>query len=201
MDNLTPGNPMNAPAMPGQDGPKPSLLASRNGKILIGVLALVLVAAAAVGAFFVFFSGGGDGSNIATVPPVASKSTTQTASIEASPTEPPRKSLQALFTFRNIFRPSSIPVSEQAPTGGTGAPGSASDYSSIPANTLYFISVENTNGQPVANFFWNGAVYSGGAGARLGDTPWQVISISGNSATMMFGDTQITLSVGQGLTK
>lgn len=192
---------MDAPVMPSQGGPKPSLLASRNGKILIGVLALVLVAAAAVGAFFVFFSGGGDGSNIATVPPVASKSTTQTASIEASPTEPPRKSLPALFTFRNIFRPSSIPVSEQAPTGGTGAPGSASDYSSIPANTLYFISVENTNGQPVANFFWNGTVYSGGAGARLGDTPWQVISISGNSATMMFGDTQITLSVGQGLTK
>jgi hypothetical protein len=187
--------------MPGKDGSTPSFLASRNGKILIGVLALVVVIAAAIGAFFIFFSGGSAGNNIATTPAVVSKTATQTASIEVSPTEPPRKSLPALFTFRNIFRPSSIPVSEQASTGGTGAPGSASDYSSIPANTLYFISVENTNGQPVGNFYWNGTVYSGGAGARLGDTPWQVISISGNSATMMFGDTQITLSVGQGLTK
>lgn len=200
MDNLTPGNPMNAPAMPGQEGPKPSFLASRNGKILVGVLALVVVAAAAVGAFLIFFSGGGS-NNIATAPPIASKTTTQTASAEASPTEPPRKSLPALFTFRNIFRPSSVPISEQSPISGSSGAGSASDYSSIPANTLYFISVESTNGQPVGNFFWNGKVYSAGAGARLGDTPWQVVSISGNSATMLFGDTQITLSVGQGLTK
>ena len=43
--------------------------------------------------------------------------------------------------------------------------------------------------------------YIAGAGEQLGDSPWEVISVDSNSAVVLYGDEQVTLVVGQEITK
>jgi len=47
----------------------------------------------------------------------------------------------------------------------------------------------------------NDQTYTLAAGEVISGTPWQVLSVSSTSVTMLYGDTQVTLTVGQGITK
>ena len=72
---------------------------------------------------------------------------------------------------------------------------------SVPANTLLLEDVSEVDGEPVATFTWNGQEYTVGEGDQLGDSPWQVVDISGDTVVMLYGDNRVTLTVGQGITK
>jgi hypothetical protein len=71
----------------------------------------------------------------------------------------------------------------------------------VPADTLYLQSIQTTNGKRTATFIWNGATYTVGEGETLSGTPWKVVQIKENSAVMLYGDTEVTLTVAQGLSK
>ncbi len=50
-------------------------------------------------------------------------------------------------------------------------------------------------------FVWNGTTYTAGAGEVIGSSPWKVVEVGTDSVVMLYGDTQVTLSLGQGISK
>ncbi len=205
VDNLTPSDPAveGAPAKGGLVG----FLSTTRGKLIVGGVALLLVIAAAAGVFVMFIQQPGGDALEPLVPPAGSVSTTATpdGSVEATPTYRRAKPLSSTFVFRNIFIPtvkaSTTASSSSGASSTAGGSTTASGTPNVPANTLYLQSVTTVDGEPVATFIWNGQTYTASEGDRLGDTPWMVVDISGDSVTMLYGDTRITLTVGQGLSK
>jgi len=196
----TPGVAPDQPAVPAAVGvvePKPSFLSTTAGKVVIGgiVVLVVLGALAAIAIVFVF----GQGAEDATDAPVVTQETSATASggdVE-TPTERPAAPLEDTFAFRNIFQPTIkvtlTPVEDDGTTDGTTV--------DVPENTLYLVGVSTVDGEPVAELIWNGETYFLSEGDTIAGTPWKVLSISGDTVVMLYGDTRVTLTVGQGISK
>jgi hypothetical protein len=91
-----------------------------------------------------------------------------------------------VFTPRDPFTPILIPA-EQAAAG------------SDDANTLTLIEIVTDNSIRKAVLTLGSTTYVQAAGERLGTTPWQVVSVGTGSVVMLYGDTQMTLTVGQGV--
>jgi len=121
--------------------------------------------------------------------PPSSKPATQTA----APVDPPEQPLDETFTFRNVFAPSITPVTATTNTEDGGI--SPAD---VPANTLVLVSVHSESGKRVATFIWNGAEYACNEGDQVDASPWKVLTIYSDSAAMLYGDSRVTLTVGQG---
>ena len=62
-------------------------------------------------------------------------------------------------------------------------------------------SIQTVNGVKTATLIWNGTTYNAVEGDTLGDTPWKVLEVNSDSVLMLYGDTQVTLTTGQILTK
>jgi hypothetical protein len=92
-----------------------------------------------------------------------------------------------VFTPRDPFTRVLIPA-DLLTTGG-----------SDDANTLTLIEIVTDNGIRKAVLTLGSTTYTKAAGERLGDTPWQVVSVGDSTVVMLYGDTQMTLTVGQGI--
>lgn len=199
------------PVTDSEPGPAPKtglagFLGSTTGRIVLGAAVVLVILGAAAAIFLTFFSGAGSNGSTPTVTPApAAQPSTAPASDVDSPTVRNAVPLQDSFTFRNIFRPTVSPPSTKTADAGDGASGDTSGTGggtvSYPDDTLVLLSIKTVDGEPVGTFYWNGTEYTAGQGDRLGETPWRVIEISGSSAVMQYGDTRVTLSVGQGLSK
>ncbi|MDZ4169133.1 MAG: hypothetical protein U1E26_05710 [Coriobacteriia bacterium] len=182
---------------PQADTPKAGLagfLATTAGKIVIGGAIVVIIGLILTVIAFVFIFNAA--TDIIVNTPGDVVVTTQTAETDvASQRRDPR--LSDTFAFRNIFAPT---VKPSAP------PSESVDATSLvptdlPLDTLFLASIATVDGQPVGTFFWNGAEFQAGEGDVLIGTPWKVISLDGNTAVMLYGDSQVTLTVGQGSSK
>ena len=200
VDNVNPVDPASAPD---KTSGVASFFASTSGKLVVGGLLVLVVIGVLVAIFFAFFAGGSSDQST-TGNGVVVKGQSGSTETTAVPVEPEQTALRDSFTFRpNIFAPTvSLPASTTASTatsstGGTGGTGG----SNVPANTLLLQSIQVVNGENLATLVWNGQTYSVGAGQAVGDTPWQVLSVSGSSVVMLYGDNRITISLGQGITK
>jgi len=184
---------------------KQGFLNTTTGKLVVGGVAIVLILGAIGAAFFFFILNGAvDGSVQLTSS--ATGSTTATSSVEATqtPENPAERSLASTFTFRNVFAPTVKRTYESAATtSDTASADSSSTGASVdvPANTLYLQSIISENGEPKAVFIWNGQTYTVGEGEQVADSPWKVLQINSDSVLMLYGDSQVTLSVGQGVGK
>lgn len=211
VDNFNMGDPGAAP----QDAaPAPGLrgfINSKNGKLIIGG-ALLLVLLVAVGSVVLpgLLGGRDTPDQQATVPPAGSVTTTGAAgqeSEEASSTLRRAKPLSTFFVFRDIFEPTAKPIAVS--TGGSpnttdtasGDTGGTDEVPDLPADTLFVQSINTVDGRAVGTFFWNDNIYTAGEGERLGETPWRVLSITGDTVSLLYGDSRVTLSVGQALSK
>jgi hypothetical protein len=203
----------NAPVQPPESGPvpaperKPGFLSSTAGKILLAVIALFLLLAIAGVVVGIFAVGGISGwlkSGSVTVAPTSgaasTTTTTTTAVVAAVPiVEPPQKPLSASFTFRNVFAPSiktPVPASAEATSGSSSTAGSTDS-----PDTLYLIDIVSTDGESQGVFVWNGVTYTEGAGGKIDSSPWKVLEVGTDSVLMLYGDTQVTLTLGQGISK
>jgi len=170
------------------------------GKLVIGGVAIVAVLAtiAGIGIFFMF----GQASDQAGEEAVVTQPQTQAPSAgqggaEASATPRPMPEPEDLFTFRNVFEPTA--EVELAPeTTDSSSDGGTVDVSD---NTLYLAGVSTVDGEPVAELVWNGQTYMLKEGESIPNSPWQVLSIEGDTVVMLYGDSRITLTVGQGISK
>lgn len=96
-----------------------------------------------------------------------------------------------VFTFRDIFDPLAVDtvVSPSETSTSTFAGGE---------DTLYLLDVVTEDGVRHAVLWWNKVTYTLAAGEVIEGTPWQVISVDADSARMLYGDSTVTLRVGQG---
>jgi cytoskeletal protein RodZ len=169
------------------------------GKLVVGGIAIVLILIA-LGAIAWFFFIGQTGEETAAPVVVTSPAATatSTASAEASPTERPADSWADTFAFRNIFQPT-IKIT-LAPEGSTdGSSDTSPTAADVPPNTLYLGDTYTVDGEEKAELTWNGSVYVLGEGETIPGTPWKVVSISGDTVTMLYGDSKVTLTVGQAM--
>lgn len=213
MDNLT---PQELPAQPIEGTPesKASFLSTPRGKIIViaaAVLGFLVVAGIVAALVFTFVIKdaeesandlmAGGGSQVST-------STTAPADDPEIIVEPALVPLSDLFTFRDIFDPLLTPVSTGTDSGGTGTGGTGTGgtggtpgsptFTGAP-DTLYLLDIVVEDGVNKGVFSLNGAEHRLAQGETISGTPWQVLSIGSSSVVMLYGDSQVTLSVGQGV--
>lgn len=195
---------MTAPeSVPGGAAKQPGFLTTPSGKIVaivVGVSALGIV----LGLVFVivmFVFGDQTAELVQETPPAAASATT-TSTVE--PKSPASEIANAeLFTFRDIFDPLLKPVATASAGTGAATPSGTTTDTVTPttAGTLYLDGVVTENGVLKAQLRYNGTSYTLGAGGSIPNSPWQVLRVSSSAVTMLYGDVQVTLAVGQGITK
>jgi hypothetical protein len=195
-----PTDPQPPPAL--ETGSKPAFLKSPAGIALAVVAVLLVLGAAVVAALLYMQNGGFGGSKAPTVNTVVTGSTkpgstATSATLELPIVEPQEKPLESTFTFRNIFAPT---VKKPQPVVLLSSNGATSSVD-VPKDTLYLQSIDEQNGVRMATFIWNDATYTLAEGESIPGTPWKVLDIREDSVVMLFGDTEVTLTVGQGLSK
>jgi len=196
----------NAPLQPPESGipvdaqKKPSFFSTTTGKIVLGAIALVVLLAI-IGVILAVVVFGGALSWLKSGTATTSTKPAVTTSTSATPTaapilEPAEKPLAATFTFRNVFAPSikaPVPASTETSTGASGSTDSP--------DTLYLVDIVSTDSGRQAVFVWNNVTYTLSNGGVIPDSPWKVMEIGTDSVVMLYGDTQVTLTLGQGISK
>lgn len=109
--------------------------------------------------------------------------------------EPAAIAPEDIFTFRDIFDPLVKPAVEES------ASTDESSTTDTEPDVLYLEDIVSEDGAAVAVLLLNGTEYRLKAGEAIENTPWQVLSIGSSSVVMLYGDSQVTLSVGQGTSK
>jgi hypothetical protein len=168
---------------------------------VVALFVLLAIAGVVVGIFAVGgISGWLKSGSVTVAPPSGAASTTTTAVVVAVPiVEPPQKPLSASFTFRNVFAPSiktPVPASVEASSASSSTAGSTDS-----PDTLYLIDIVSNDGGRQGVFVWNGVTYTEGAGGTIDSSPWKVLEVGTDSVLMLYGDTQVTLTLGQGISK
>lgn len=197
---------------PPETGTTQSFIATPTGRWVVGgVGAVVLLVLVGVAGWFVYSmmmspSGTSTPSVTTVVKPGGGTSTSVAASESAPITEPAEKPLGSTFTFRNVFAPTlKQPVAAASTSSSSGSSSSSSSSSAstidVPADTLYLVSIQTVDGERMATFIWNDKSYTLGVGDGISGTPWKVLQINSSSVVMLYGDTEVTLTTGQGLSK
>lgn len=196
--------------------PKQGLVSTGPGRmiviaVLVSVLAIIAVSCGvAVYVAWGRFTGatGGsvakltDGSRVVKNGPAESK-TSQKPSDPAA--EPPPVANSDVFTLRDPFRPLIRPASETSTTETSGTAGSgetsgsAEGTTSAGPGTLILQDIVMDDGEQKAVLQYEDKTYTLAAGEAIPDTPWAVLSVRDRSVTMLYGDSQIVLTVGQGM--
>jgi len=211
VDDLTPQDPGTESSYPDAVMPvdpvadEGGLRSSSRGKLIIVVAAVVgflLIAGLAVGAFFIFFAGEAvDQAGELVQGTVGSVPTTGTAGggeAVAAAVEPAPASLSDVYTFRDIFRPLIVPKPEEDDTDGVS--GEETVTPEVEPDVLFLQDIVSEDGVTYAVLIWNSQTYQLPQGAAILNSPWQVLSIGSESVTMLYGDEQVVLIVGQGIT-
>lgn len=212
MPDEHPIEPMMAEAAEPKSGLR-GLLATTGGKIVAIAIGLAVLGAVAgiVAIVVVFLVGKGMVESVESgVVPVVSANSVSATSTPGAPggggagssgkaaEVPAEVSNSEVFTFRDIFKPL---ITEKEETDTGAAPGSAdASQTAGDPDTLYLQDIRIEGGEAKAVLSLNGVEYVLAPGEVVGTTPWKVLSIDDSSDTvvMLYGDSQITLTVGQG---
>lgn len=186
---------------------KPGFLSTATGKIVaivVGLGVLGIIAGVAV-AIVLYVFGNQVVDEIQTQieqSPVTAESATSTASVEAK-TPATKVSNADVFTFRDIFSPLIEPEVVASASSTTPSTTTTTTDTVTPTNpgTLYLDGVVTEDGVLKAQLRYNGSSYSLAPGGVIPNSPWQVLRVSTSSVVMLYGDVQVTLGVGQGITK
>jgi type IV pilus biogenesis protein PilP len=198
------------PAPPKPPNPVLVFLGSSTGRLIIGgVFLFAVVVAAGAFLFFSLLNSGGPSAPATSTTP-GSTGTTQTA-VEA--TRPPDVPLDETFTFRNVFAPtvkivvvatstvSSTSTASSTTTSTSSKSTTGTPSSTAASGTLVLTKIVTESGKPTATFTWNGGTYKAQEGDRIDSSPWKVLTIYSDSVLLLYGDSRVTLTVGQGYTK
>lgn len=184
---------------------KPGFLSTTGGRIVaivagLGVLGIIAGVAAAILLQGLAVDVAEDILSDVTAPTApAAGGTTTTGTVSAA--SPAREVKNAeVFTFRDIFDPLLKPIPEpSAPS--TTTPSATDTETPYAQGVLYLDGVVTEDGVLKAVLRYNGQTYTLGPGEGIPGTPWEVLRVSSTSVTMLYGDVQVTLAVGQGITK
>jgi len=166
----------------------------------------------------------GDGAETAALEPVAPAPAPVPTETEAAPAKKPGSGpieTFEVFAPKDPFRPLISAAASDGSTAGaaveptgsdtggapTGQPSGGSDISggsgsgdSVGGHRVRLIDTFNRNGEPQARVQVDGTVYTVGEGDRFADN-FEVLSISGECASLLFGDDQFSLCEGEEILK
>jgi hypothetical protein len=180
-------------------------LATPAGKLIVigSAVAALLVVLGVVGGLVVLNLGKDavEGSMVKTVKTASAKAApavaTQTAEATAAPKIVMPVTNKDVFTSRDPFEPVVRPVAPQEPSASTT--GSAAETRTLEPNTLILQDIITVDGVQKAMLVWDGKDYTLAAGDVIAGTPWKLLSMTKTSVTMLYGDVQVTLSIGEGV--
>lgn len=194
-----------APMVAEVASPKQGFFSTPTGRIVaivigLGVLGIIAGIAVAI-ALFVF---AGQAVDELEVQIQEQTSTTPTATAEApaaaAPATPaPAVANSAIFTFRDIFEPLLKPIPE--PSSDTTPTTDPDNETPTNPDTLYLTDIVSEDGVLKAELSLNNVTHVLAVGESISGTPWQVLRITSTQVTMLYGDVQVTLGIGQGVTK
>jgi hypothetical protein len=177
------------------------------GVVLLALGALVIIAGiVAALALFVFNNKPADIEVRAPQTPAASESSGTASPTTGVGTKVTAVGNDQVFTFRDVFEPLLKPVNQTTTNTNTTTntstttttPVDSSDYS---ADTLYLIDIITEGGVQKAVMVWDKEEMKLAEGQSIVGTPWKVLDIRESSVIMLYGDQQVTLTVGQGISK
>lgn len=207
-DELSPESMI--PPLDEASGKKPGFLSTTGGKIVavvvgLGVLGIIAGIAVAI-VLYVFGSQAVESLEDQTQQSTAETTegnATEGGSVAAQAEAPAAEIANSeIFTFRDIFVPLIKPLPAETGASSTGTSTTPTDTVTPTSNgTLYLDGVVTQNGVLMAQLRYNGASYTLGPGGVIPNSPWEVLRVSSSAVTMLYGDVQVTLSVGQGITK
>lgn len=203
VDQMTPqdpGQPISEPAE--EQVAKQGFFATPTGRIVMIVVAVLvflgIASAVALFAFGFFVKNQAEDMLTDVAKQVSSQVATSVAGSQSATgvpaVEPAAIAPQDIFTFRDIFEPLIKPPVEQSTT-------ETSTITDPEGDTLYLEDITSEDGAAVAVMLYNGTEHRLKVGGTIPDTPWQVLSIGDTSVVMLYGDSQVTLSIGQGTSK
>jgi hypothetical protein len=161
-----------------------------GGAIVVLLTIVTVVAVIVLGAIGVGLVEQAVNDTAGSVPPAqvtGSQPTTSTVAVAAVPVI----ANSEVFTPRDPFQRVVVPKSAMATAGV--------DASEDDAHTLTLLEIIEENGVRKAVLRLGATMYTLAAGEQLGTTPWKVLAVGSNSVTMLYGDSQIVLTVGQGV--
>lgn len=180
------------------------LVASRQARIALiigGVVALLAIVGAVVA--IVLLNLGQNAAEQATVgnlnaslsakPTAAATRTVETTTEGAKLTLPVTN--QDVFVSRDPFNPVLKELPKAVESSETTVPASE-------RNVLVLQDIVTVNGELRAILKWDGVLFTSIApGQQLGTSPWKVLTITKTTVTLLYGDVQVTLSIGEGVQK
>ncbi len=213
VDDLTPQGSMPPVETPGAQGQKQGFLSTTTGKIVVigaAVFAFLVVAGIVTFVVITFFFVDAVNDSAEQIANEIEQEQSETGSAEEATTsvalEPSPIPLSSIFTFRDIFNPLIDPTPAEETTGtttdGTTTDGTTTDGTvTTPGepDTLYLQDIVVENGVSKAVLSLNGVTYTLAEGQAITGTPWLVLNIYSGSVTMLYGDSQVTLVIGQGI--
>ncbi|MDP2182444.1 MAG: hypothetical protein Q8K99_07730 [Actinomycetota bacterium] len=213
VDDMTPQDsslsPAEAAPVSGVPEKAGDFLSTSTGKLIViggAVLAFLVVAGLVAWAVFMFVLEPSSSPDTVGANDAAAGSKEATASADAI-IEPGGVPLSDLFTFRDVFEPLIVTPDASELETTTGSPTSTtatSDSVAAPdtsSQTLYLQDIISDNGVARAVLVFEGQEYTLAEGESIPGSPWEVLTIGTTSVTMLYGDVQVTISIGQGVTK
>lgn len=203
-DELNSAMPSGPPA-PVPPAVQPAPRSKGPGRIVVLVIALgVLAIVAGIVVAIVLFVLGGEPADQVEVR--VGESQTEAAAQSGTTQPVPSATEQAspevanaeVFTFRDIFEPLLKPI--PAPTTSNDTT-ETDDGTPTASDTLYLNDIVTEDGVLKAVLELDGQTYTLAAGEAIPGTPWEVLRVTDTQVTMLYGDTQVTLTIGQGITK
>jgi hypothetical protein len=169
-----------------------AFFATTVGRIVLiaGAVAVLLAILGVVAVILLGGLAGQAGPEVAPGVVTPSQPTTQTAT--ATVPAVAQVGLDEVFSPRNPFEPVVIPKSAMR-TENEG------DTSTGDEGTLTLVRIVEEDGVRKAVLTLGSTTYTVAAGEQLDSTPWQVVTVGSSSVTMLFGDSQMVLTVGQGI--
>ncbi len=137
-------------------------------------------------------------SAVVTAPAPSGDTSTQVEQAAATTAKPAAEvPNSAVFTFRDIFEP----LIKAAPTPSTPTTPTTTPTAPTSQGTLFLQNIVTEGGVLKAVLLLDGKTYTLAAGGSISGTPWLVLSVNQTSVTMLYGDIQVVLTIGQGITK
>jgi hypothetical protein len=164
--------------------------------------------AAVLVVWFVFLSGGGDEAAEPTAPPLAAANPSPDPAPKAPrPNKGPVETFQ-VFAPKDPFDPlvseggggGSTTGGDTNTNGAAGGPAPGNSGDTVGGHTVRLVDVFTEGGRQRAQVQVDGTVYTVDEGETFAES-FQLLSVSGQCATMLFGDDQFTICEGEELLK
>jgi hypothetical protein len=134
-------------------------------------------------------------------PPASQESPATKTDDDGDQGEPPINQDYEVYETRDPFKPADTGESSPEARRTTGPSTNPRVDPQPTAQVLSLQSTEDQDGVWYANVKLGSATHTVRAGDRVGDSSFQVVSVSSENATFLYGDDRLTLAVGQEVNK